>query len=111
VFVSTDDGTKGYKGYASDLAKNILSKEKFDAVYTCGPETMMKSLLSSCKTIPLQASLERYMKCSIGICGQCCIGNGLRVCADGPIFSGKILQQVKDFGLYRRDPAGRKIPI
>jgi dihydroorotate dehydrogenase electron transfer subunit len=111
VLVSTNDGSKGYKGFASDLAKDILKKEKIDAVYTCGPEPMMKTLLSCCRTIPFQASLDRYMKCSIGICGQCCVGNGLRVCLDGPIFDGKTLKKVEDFGVYRRDAAGRKIPF
>ncbi len=111
VLVSTDDGSKGYKGFASELAKDVLKKEKIDAVFTCGPEPMMKTLLSCCRTIPFQASLERYMKCSIGICGQCCVGKGLRVCLDGPIFDGKILKKVEDFGVYRRDAAGRKIPF
>jgi dihydroorotate dehydrogenase electron transfer subunit len=109
--VSTDDGSKGYKGFASGLAKDVLKKEKIDAVFTCGPEPMMKTLLSRCNTIPFQASLERYMKCSIGICGQCCVGKGLRVCLDGPIFDGKTLKKVEDFGIYRRDAAGRKIPF
>jgi dihydroorotate dehydrogenase electron transfer subunit len=109
VLVSTDDGSKGYKGFASDLAKDVLRQEKIDAVFTCGPEPMMKTLLSYCRTIPFQASLERYMKCSIGICGQCCVGKGLRVCLDGPIFDGKILKKVEDFGVYKRDAAGRKI--
>jgi len=111
VLVSTDDGSKGYKGFASDLAKDILNKENIDAVFTCGPEPMMKTLLSCCRTIPFQASLERYMKCSIGICGQCCVGNGVRVCLDGPIFDGKTLKKVEDFGVYKRDAAGRKIPF
>jgi dihydroorotate dehydrogenase electron transfer subunit len=111
VLVSTDDGSVGFKGFASELAKEIIKKENIDAVYTCGPEPMMKTLLSSCKTISFQASLERYMKCSIGICGQCCIGNGLRVCLDGPIFNGPTLKKVKDFGVYHRDAAGRKIPF
>jgi len=109
VLVSTDDGSKGYKGFASDRAKDLLKKEKIDAVFTCGPEPMMKTLLSYCKTIPFQASLERYMKCSIGICGQCCVGKGLRVCLDGPIFDGSTLKKVEDFGVYKRDAAGRKI--
>jgi dihydroorotate dehydrogenase electron transfer subunit len=111
VVVSTDDGSKGYKGFASDLAKEILVKETIDAVYTCGPELMMKTLLAFCRTIPFQASLERYMKCSIGLCGQCCIGKGVRVCVDGPIFDGKTLRRCEDFGMFRRDAAGRKIPI
>jgi len=111
VLVSTDDGSKGYKGFASDLAKDVLKKEKIDAVFTCGPEPMMKTLLSCCRTILFQASLERYMKCSIGICGQCCVGKGLRVCLDGPIFDGSTLKKVEDFGVYKRDAAGRKIPV
>jgi len=109
VLVSTDDGSMGYKGFASDLAKEIVKKERIDAVYTCGPEQMMRVLLSFCKTIPFQASLERYMKCAIGICGQCCVGKGLRVCIDGPIFDGSTLRKIQDFGVYRRDAAGRKI--
>lgn len=109
LIISTDDGSAGYKGFASDAAKEILKTEKIDAVLTCGPEMMMKTLLDFCKNISFQASLERYMKCSIGICGQCCIGKGLRVCIDGPVFDGKTLKNVKDFGVYRRDSAGRKI--
>ena len=111
VLISTDDGSKGYKGFASSLAKETLKTKKIDTVYTCGPEPMMKTLLSLCNTIPFQASLERYMKCAIGICGQCCIGKGLRVCLDGPIFDGKTLHNIHDFGVYRRDAAGRKIPF
>ena len=111
VLVSTDDGSMGYKGFASDLAKEIVKKDRIDAVYTCGPEQMMNSLLSFCKTIPFQASLERYMKCAIGICGQCCIGTGLRVCVDGPIFEGATLRKIQDFGVYHRDAAGRKLPF
>ncbi|MBN1861330.1 MAG: dihydroorotate dehydrogenase electron transfer subunit [Candidatus Thermoplasmatota archaeon] len=109
VYSTTDDGSAGYTGLASDLVKELLKKERIDAIYTCGPELMMKAILSYCKTIPLQASLERYMKCAIGICGQCCVGKGLRVCVDGPIFDGKTLKTIKDFGVYHRDAAGRKI--
>ena len=109
VVISTDDGSAGCKGFASDVAKRILKKEKINTVLTCGPEVMMKILLDCCKNIPFQASLERYMKCSIGICGQCCIGKGLRVCIDGPVFDGKTLKKVEDFGVFRRDSAGRKI--
>ncbi len=108
ILISTDDGSKGFKGSATDLAQDILKKENFDSVLTCGPEVMMKILLDS-TTIPFQASLERYMKCAIGLCGQCCIGEGLRVCIDGPIFDGKTLKNIQDFGVYRRDSAGRKV--
>ena len=109
IYVSTDDGSKGYKGFASDLAKKFLSGNSFDSILTCGPEVMMKKLLDLSKNIPFQASLERYMKCGIGICGQCCIGEGLRVCKDGPVFDGKTLKKARDFSVYKRDAAGRKV--
>lgn len=109
VLVSTDDGSMGYKGFASDLAKEVIQKNHIDAVYTCGPEQMMSSLHRYSRGVSFQASLERYMKCAIGLCGQCCIGEGLRVCLDGPIFDGATLKKVKDFGVYHRDAAGRKI--
>ncbi len=109
VFISTDDGSLGQKGLATDVAMDLLKKNTYSSVLTCGPEPMMKKLLDVCKNIPFQASLERYMKCSIGICGQCCIGKGLRVCKEGPVFDGKTLQNIEDFGKFRRDASGRKI--
>jgi dihydroorotate dehydrogenase electron transfer subunit len=109
VHVSTDDGSKGYKGFATDLAKDLLAENKYDYVLTCGPEIMMKKLFEISKNIHFQASLERYMKCGIGICGQCTVGKGLRVCEEGPVFDGKTLKNVEDFGVFKRDAAGRKI--
>ena len=109
VYISTDDGSNGYKGFASEFAKDLLNKEKFSSVLTCGPEIMMKRLLEICENTPFQASLERYMKCGIGLCGQCCVGEGLRVCVEGPVFDGKKLKKTEDFGVYKRNAAGRKI--
>jgi dihydroorotate dehydrogenase electron transfer subunit len=109
LIVTTDDGSEGKKGFASDTAEHLLKNEKFDLILTCGPEIMMKKILDISSNIPFQASLERYMKCGIGLCGQCCVGEGLRVCVDGPVFDKKVLKNVKDFGIYKRDAAGRKI--
>lgn len=111
LYITTDDGSKGYKGFASDLAKELLKNEKFDKIYTCGPEKMMKKIFEISKDVPVQVSLERYMKCGIGICGQCCVGKGLRVCKDGPIFNKDELNKMKDFGLYKRDSSGTKVKI
>jgi len=108
VFLSTDDGSSGSKGYASDLASKIIQSEDIDAVYTCGPELMMKSLYDKCKDIPFQASLERYMKCGVGLCGQCCVGEGLRSCLEGPVFDRNTLQHINDFGVWKRDASGKK---
>ncbi len=109
VVISTDDGSAGRKGLASEIAKKILKEEKIDSVITCGPELMMKALLNYSNDILFQASLERYIKCAIGICGQCCIGKGLRVCQEGPVFDKETLKNIKDFGVYWRDAAGIKI--
>ena len=109
IYITTDDGSKGFKGFATNLAKKLLEKNNFDSVLTCGPELMMKKLLEICKNVPFQASLERYMKCGIGICGQCTVGKGLRVCEEGPVFNGKTLKNIEDFGFFKRDATGRKI--
>jgi len=110
VHITTDDGSKGYKGYTSKLASNIINEKQIDAIYTCGPELMMKSIFDICikNKISLQASLERYMKCAVGICGQCCVGEGLRVCIEGPIFTEKQLVNISDFGVFNRNASGKK---
>ena len=109
VYVTTDDGSKGFKGFATDIFEKILDENKFDSIITCGPEIMMKRLLEMSRDIPFQASLERYMKCGFGLCGQCTIGTGMRVCKEGPVFDGKTLKNIEDFGKFKRDATGRKV--
>jgi dihydroorotate dehydrogenase electron transfer subunit len=111
VYVSTDDGSCGQKGYATDIAERLLSEGCFDSILTCGPEIMMKKLHAISKGVNFQASLERYMKCGVGICGQCCIGEGLRVCVEGPVFDGSILGKIDDFGCFKRDSSGKRVSI
>jgi dihydroorotate dehydrogenase electron transfer subunit len=60
--------------------------------------------------IPGQFSLERYMKCGFGICGQCAMDD-LLVCQDGPVFTVKQLSELRDFGRIRRSATGRALPI
>lgn len=93
VYVSTDDGSAGFKGFSTDLAKTLLEKEKFDSVATCGPEIMMKKIAQMCKEkkVYCQVSIETHFKCGgMGLCGECSY-NGLIVCKDGPVFPGKVL--------------------
>ncbi len=110
TLVSTDDGSLGYKGLASDLARQLLNKEKIDLILTCGPEKMMKEIFKISYDIPLQASLERWMKCGIGICDSCSI-DGMRVCIDGPVFDSNELKKMKEFGNFKREPSGKKVEI
>jgi dihydroorotate dehydrogenase electron transfer subunit len=113
IHITTDDGSKGTKGYATDKVKDLVDNEDFDAMYTCGPEVMMKTLYHICekKDIIFEASLERYMKCGVGLCGQCVVGKGLRVCVEGPVFSKDKLKDIPDFGEFTRDASGKKVHL
>lgn len=111
LYVCTDDGSKGYHGLTTDLTEELIAKNNYDSIITCGPELMMKKLFEKRKKMNFQASLERFMKCGFGICGQCCVGDGLRVCVEGPVFDENILKYVKDFGIFKRDSSGKKIKI
>ena len=107
VIISTDDGTYGQKGYVTDVVKKLVDEVRFAAVYTCGPEVMMYKTvqLAHSKGLFVQASLERMMKCGVGICGSCCFGEDL-VCRDGTIFDGTHLLSNKEFGFFHRNKAG-----
>jgi len=107
VIVSTDDGSYGEQGFVTDLVEKLVRETRFDAVYVCGPEIMMYKTVQSAysRGIFVQASLERMMKCGVGICGSCCIGEDL-VCRDGTIFDGSHLSQNKEFGHFYRNKAG-----
>ncbi len=108
---TTEDGSYELSGFITDQAEQKLMTEKFDIIYTCGPEPMMYKmfLLAEHYNVPLQASLERIMRCSIGLCGSCQIGK-LRVCKDGPVLSSEQLRSVKEeFGKFRLDETGKKI--
>jgi len=114
VIATTEDGSYGQKGFVTAPAEKMLDQgQKFDMIYACGPERMMHKmfLLSEKFRIPFEASLERFMRCTMGLCGTCVIGR-YRVCQDGPIFTRQQLREVKDeFGRFRRGLDGRKIPI
>ena len=109
IVVTTEDGSYGVHGQVTDAMTIILESEKFDNVYSCGPELIMKKVfdIASSYSLPVQARLERYMKCGIGICASCCIGEQL-VCKDGTVFNEKELRYMNDFGRIVRDKSGRK---
>jgi len=113
VLAATEDGSYGFKGLASTLAESVMAKEKPSTVYTCGPESMTRAVLDYAERFGVyaEASLERIMRCAIGICGSCVIG-GFRVCKDGPIFNINQLKAVKnEFGVWKRDFNGKRVPV
>jgi len=90
VHITTEDGSSGEKGFVT--THSVLTDSKFDKIYCCGPEAMMKAVASySIKNqIDCEVSLENLMACGIGAC-LCCIvdtvkGN-LCTCVDGPVFN------------------------
>ncbi|NLK26548.1 MAG: dihydroorotate dehydrogenase electron transfer subunit [Euryarchaeota archaeon] len=109
VRVSTDDGTHGVKGTVVALASQMMREKSYDAVLGCGPEIMLRFLLQACKEaeVPCQVSLERLMKCGSGLCGSCVV-DGLRVCADGPVFFDHEVKNMSEFGRCRRTASGGK---
>ena len=107
VIISTDDGSYGEKGFVTDIVEKLVNESHFDGVYTCGPEKMMYKTVQSAHSrgIFVQASLERMMKCGVGICGSCCVGEDL-ACKDGTIFDGNHLSKNNEFGYSHRNKAG-----
>jgi len=113
VIFTTDDGSYGLRGLATEAAESILSEGSFDVIYACGNESMIRRLflIAEKHGIPMQASLERIMRCAVGICGSCVVGR-YRVCRDGPVFDSKQLREIKgELGRFKRGFRGERVPI
>jgi len=93
--LATDDGTAGVRGTALDAARDALDARWPDRVYACGPEPMLRAVAARTRALglPCWVSLERAMKCGIGICGNCHLGDQL-VCRDGPVFPAELAQEL-----------------
>ena len=116
VLVATEDGSMGFKGLATELARRELSKGAYDALYACGREPMLMALLEIALEKGLkivQFSLERLVKCGMGLCGHCALGP-YRVCSDGPVFDLVMLTHPAvraELGRLWRDECGKLMPI
>ena len=90
VLLTTEDGSAGEKGFVTQ--HSVLSEERCDRIYTCGPKPMMVAVAKYAKAngIDCEVSLENKMACGLGAC-LCCVegtteGN-LCVCKDGPVLN------------------------
>ena len=113
LVTTTEDGTYGLQCLVTEPLAKLLDRERFDMIYTCGPEVMVKKIfeLTDPRKLPLEASLERLMRCGIGLCGSCVIGK-YRVCRDGPVFTASQLREVKDeLGISKLGFDGARIPF
>jgi dihydroorotate dehydrogenase electron transfer subunit len=90
VFLTTEDGSEGEKGFVTQ--HSLLKKEKFDRIYCCGPDAMIKAIAEYARKndINCEVSLENLMACGIGVC-LCCVVNTVNgnvcTCTDGPVFN------------------------
>lgn len=113
ISVATDDGSEGYKGYNTEVLEQLLTDDHSSqiTVFACGPELMLKRVSELCieRRVECSLSLERYMKCGFGICGNCTVDPlGIRLCCEGPVVKNELCAKIADFGKYHRDSVGRK---
>jgi ferredoxin--NADP+ reductase len=91
VFITTDDGSYGKKGFVTDMLKELLESRKIDFVLAIGPIPMMKAVAETTRPygIPTVVSLNPIMVDGTGMCGGCRAmvdGKTVYVCVDGPEF-------------------------
>lgn len=108
VYISTDDGTKGHKGFVSDVLKMLIDKGyAFDRVYAIGPTVMMRAVANTTKPYNIRTivSLNPIMVDGMGMCGACRVtvaGKTRFACVEGPEFDAHEV----DFGeLLKRQMA------
>jgi len=92
IFIASETGNEGYKGFIT----NIFLPQNYNAVFTCGPEIMMRKVKECCDSqkVPVWLSMENRMACGVGACLVCTcktIEGMKRCCMEGPVFSGDVL--------------------
>jgi ferredoxin--NADP+ reductase len=94
LFVVTDDGSKGEKGFVTDIIKKLAENgEKYDAVFAVGPMPMMRAVSNLTKKYGIKTivSMNSIMVDGTGMCGGCRLtvgGKTVYACVDGPEFDG-----------------------
>ncbi|HEX3000955.1 MAG TPA: sulfide/dihydroorotate dehydrogenase-like FAD/NAD-binding protein [Methanoregula sp.] len=91
LLISTDDGSKGFHGFAADLLKQVMAREKVDCVWIIGPAIMMKVTCEATRSAGIRTfvSLNPVMVDGTGMCGSCRViigGETKFACVDGPEF-------------------------
>jgi len=111
VLLATDDGSAGEPGFVTNLLTGLAERQEFDAVWTCGPEVMMRKVIEAFapRHTPVHCSVERHMKCAMGLCDACALGP-YHVCVDGPVFAAEKLAILPEFGRFKRESSGLRVP-
>jgi len=94
VYVTVDRASTSWRGSVG-VVTTLIPRAPFDPTSTvalvCGPEVMMRFtvhelLARGVREDAIHVSLERNMKCAIGLCGHCQYGP-MFICKDGPVFA------------------------
>jgi NAD(P)H-flavin reductase len=93
-----DESWDGKVGFVPTVLEEVAPSKENAIVITCGPPIMIKFVVLSLDKMGFSddqiiTTLEMRMKCGLGKCGRCNIGN-IYVCKDGPVFTYK---QIKEF--------------
>ncbi len=102
VYLSIDveeDGWEEFVGFVPSNLQRIGPSPENTIAITCGPPVMIPYVIQNLEELgfkddQIYTTLEMRMKCGIGICGRCNIGN-LYVCKDGPVFSYDQLKEIE----------------
>ncbi|MBW2975449.1 sulfide/dihydroorotate dehydrogenase-like FAD/NAD-binding protein [Candidatus Woesearchaeota archaeon] len=92
VLITTEDGSRGKKGFVTDALKELMQRKKIDLVIAIGPPIMMKVISDMTRNrIKTIVSLNPIMIDGMGMCGGCRVvidGKVKFACCDGPEFNG-----------------------
>ncbi len=97
LFIATDDGSKGHKGFVSDVLQKLIDeKQKINMVMAIGPVIMMKVVADLTRKYGIKTlvSLNPIMVDGTGMCGGCRVSVGGETkfaCVDGPEFDGHLV--------------------
>jgi ferredoxin--NADP+ reductase len=110
MYICTDDGSYGQKGFVSDVLKKLLDDGvKIGMIMAIGPVPMMRVVANLTKSykVPTWVSLNPIMIDGTGMCGGCRValdGKTKFACVDGPDFDGHLVDfdlLTKRLGAYR----------
>jgi ferredoxin--NADP+ reductase len=93
LYITTDDGSNGTKGFVTDILKKNLENKTYDVVIAIGPLIMMKFVSKITKEAGIKTivSMNSVMVDGTGMCGGCRLtvgGETKFACVDGPDFDG-----------------------
>ena len=96
LYITTDDGSYGQKGFVTEVLKDLLSKDSYDLVVAIGPVPMMKAVAEVTRPLNVRTivSLNPVMIDGTGMCGGCRVTVGGEVkfaCVDGPDFDAHLV--------------------